>query len=57
MTGLPATPMFGFLVSGPKGGEITSTVQSPVSGIDEQFSEIFLFVITPIHERVFLISL
>ena len=52
MTGLPATPVFGYLVSGPKGGEITLTVQSPVSGIDEQFSEVFWFVITPTQDGI-----
>ena len=50
--GVPATPVFGHLVSGPKGGEIILTLQSPASGIDTQYSKVFWFVITPIHNEI-----
>ena len=52
--GLPAAPIFGHLQPGPKGGEITFSIQSPTSGIDRNFSdsEVFWFVITPIHDGI-----
>ena len=38
-------------MSGLSAGEITITVMTPTSGINGQFSGIFWFVITPVHER------
>ena len=54
MIGLPAAPLFGHLQPGPKGGQITFPIQSPTSGIDRNFSdsEVFWFVITPIHDGI-----
>ena len=52
--GLPATPVFGHLQPGPKGGQITLPIQSPTSGIDRNFSdsEVFWFVITPVNDGI-----
>lgn len=50
--GRPAMPVFGDLVHGPNVGEITITLKTPASGIDRQFSKVFWFVITPIHEGI-----
>ena len=54
LVGLPAAPVFGHLQSGPKGGQITLSIQSPTSGIDRQFSDpkVFWFVITPISDGI-----
>ena len=44
--------MFSHVISGPNRGEITLTIQSSASGIDGQFSEVFWFVIIPIHDGI-----
>ena len=40
--------------SGPKGGQVTLSIQNPTYGIDRQFSdpEVFWFVITPINDGI-----
>ena len=45
-------PVFGDLIPGPNAGEIAITLKTSASGIDGQFSEVFWFVITPIHEGI-----
>lgn len=47
--GLPAIPEFGNLVSGPNAGEITVHLKSSSSGINREVSEVFWFVVNPIH--------
>ena len=39
-------------MSGPNAGEVTITVMTPASGINGQLSDIFWFVVTPIHEGI-----
>ena len=49
--GRPSMPKFGDLVSGPNGGEITATILTFVSGIDNH-SDVFWFVVTPILDGI-----
>ena len=45
-------PVFGDIMSGPNAGEITITVMTPASGTNGQFSQVFWFFVTPIHEGI-----
>ena len=49
-TGLPTRPEFGNLVPGPNAGEITISLKTSSSGINGDSSEVFWFVVIPIHE-------
>ena len=44
--GRPATPLFGALTSGPGTGEVTITIKTMASGLNDP-SQVFWFVITP----------
>ena len=50
--GLPTTPEFGDLISGPNAGEITITLKTKSSGISDHSSEVFWFVVIPVHEGI-----
>lgn len=39
-------------MSGPNAGEITITLKTISSGINGQSSEVFLFMVTPVHEGI-----
>ena len=39
-------------MSGPNAGEITVTLKTSSSGIDGESSEVFWFVVTPVHEGI-----
>ena len=53
-TGVPTTPVIDEQMSGPNGGEITISLMASSSGINGQStdSEVFWFVVTPVHEGI-----
>ena len=46
ISGHPAIPMFGELISGPGAGEVTILIKTVASGVEDP-SQVFWFVITP----------